>query len=443
MVADWLAERFPEVEPREFYRELFPQGELDALGAFTPGKYCGIAVQVVGRKAKRYTVTDELSVIDKLLASNDFCVMSPVSYAGKTQRQDMARFLYSVTFDVDGLLQEGDRQVGLEDFFDQTEIDLNGRAWAYAIPLPTYVVASGTGIHAYYFLEKPIPLFKNVLEQLRGFRHALTKKIWNSTITEYSRNVQYESVTQGFRMVGSVAKDGKSRTRAFKTGNRYTIEELNRYVLEQYRVKEFAYKSDLHLEDAKRKYPDWYQSRIVEGKPKGTWTCKRDLYDWWKRKLEEGAVDGHRYFCLMALAIYARKSGIDYEELSADALGYVKMLNDRGKRADNPFTEDDAMKALEAYSADYITFPRDVIEELTAISIPKNKRNFRKLETHVKILNGTNAIKRSLGEQIGGKPCKREMVERYFAMRPSSTVRQAATALKISKTTVQRWKPKG
>ena len=37
------------------------------------------------------------------------------------------------------------------------------------------------------------------------------------------------------------------------------------------------------LEEAKELYPEWYQSKIVEGKPlKKTWTCNIALYEWWK-----------------------------------------------------------------------------------------------------------------------------------------------------------------
>ncbi|WP_438939267.1 hypothetical protein, partial [Clostridioides difficile] len=37
------------------------------------------------------------------------------------------------------------------------------------------------------------------------------------------------------------------------------------------------------LEEAKELFPEWYQSKIVEGKPlKKTWTCNTALYEWWK-----------------------------------------------------------------------------------------------------------------------------------------------------------------
>ena len=38
-------------------------------------------------------------------------------------------------------------------------------------------------------------------------------------------------------------------------------------------------KSRLSLAEAKEKYPDWYERRIVKKERRGRWTVKRDLYD--------------------------------------------------------------------------------------------------------------------------------------------------------------------
>ena len=75
------------------------------------------------------------------------------------------------------------------------------------------------------------------------------------------------------------------------------------------------------MEDAKKKYPEWYQRRVVEKRPKNTWTCKKALYDWWIGKIYGGADQGHRYWCIMTLATYARKCGVPRETLENDAYG--------------------------------------------------------------------------------------------------------------------------
>ena len=442
LTARYLSRRFPEASPMEFYRDLFPEGELERKGEYVDGMYCGIAVRVVGEdKAKRYSVTDDLDVIRDLAECDDFCIMSPVSYAGKAQRQENARFLYALTLDLDGLLERKGEPIGLENLFHQMTLDN-----AFAVPVPTYIAASGTGVHLYYMLERPVPLFRNVIKQLSALRRELVKLIWNSYVTRFHESRQFESVTQGFRMVGTVTKNGVDRVRAFRTGAKVTIEYLNRFCYDEAsRVTSFSYKSKLTLDQAKERYPEWYERRIVAGERPGTWTVKRDLYDWWKRKMLEpdGASDGHRYFCVMALAIYARKCGIEFDELLSDAMGMIAELDRRGTRADNPFTEDHVVKALEAYNASYQTFPRATIEELTAIPIPPNKRNGRKQAVH---LMGARAIQ-EINDRVNGtdwrtgngrKP-KRDAIRAYAYEHPDASQREMAAALGVSKTTVNKW----
>ena len=73
-VIEYLETYCEEVTPREFYRDMFPEGELEAAGQYERGKYCGIAVSVSekDRKVKRYSVTDDLNVIDELCKCDDF-----------------------------------------------------------------------------------------------------------------------------------------------------------------------------------------------------------------------------------------------------------------------------------------------------------------------------------------------------------------------------------
>lgn len=86
-----LATRFPEVAAPEFYRELFPASKLEKRGEYVEGKYCAIAVRVGEDRAYRYSITDDLETVNDLIQTDDFYIMSPVIYAGKMQKQSMAR----------------------------------------------------------------------------------------------------------------------------------------------------------------------------------------------------------------------------------------------------------------------------------------------------------------------------------------------------------------
>lgn len=430
----YLADRFPEVDPLTFYRDLFPVGELARRGEYQTGKYCGIAVRLADRPY-RYSITDDLDTISELVETDDFCLMSPVSYAGKTQRQSMARWLYAVTIDLDAPIIRPNKAgypTGISEFFFEQRNGL--------FPMPTYIVSSGTGLHLYYILERPIALYPNVIKQLAMLRRDLIRLVWNRYISELGGSPQFESVTQGFRVVGTVTKDG-DRTRSYLTGERVTIEELNEFVFDDsHRVTEFRYKSPHTLEEAKDLFPTWYEKRIVQKLPRGHWQVKRDLYDWWKRQVYRSKY-GHRYYFVTALAIYAIKCGISEEELTKDALELVPILNNIDES--HPFTRVDALKALDMFNSDYQTFPRRAIEFKTAIMIPPNKRNYRKQEIH---LRGARAIQEINNEANGtdwryhgGAPTKRHLVKSWRELNPSGNKSACARDLGISRMTVTKW----
>ena len=175
-------------------------------------------------------------------------------------------------------------------------------------------------------------MYKHLQDKLREFKYELIAKVWNrytSTFTEREQ-VQYQGIFQGFRMVGTQSKLGKRYpVKAFETGERVTIEYLNGYLMDKSKaVTDFHYKSDLSLAEARKKYPEWYEKRIVQGERRERWHVKRDLYDWWLRKIKEGASVGHRYSCLCVLASYAVKCDIPEDELFTDAFSLLQFLDD-------------------------------------------------------------------------------------------------------------------
>ena len=403
----YLDEYFDQLDPKEFYRYVFPEGELQMKGAEYDHKYNAIAIEVLpeGSKQKvhRYTITDDLDMIDELVQHENFILLSPISYIGKSRESENARFIYALAIDLDGVSQE----TNLVDLFHQIDV-------AEYIPRPSIVVNSGNGLHLYYVFEQPLPCFKNIVDQLARLKHGLTKKIWNKYITELSDSVQYQSLFQGFRLVGGVTKNG-DRTRAYLTGSRVTVEYLNQFVDQDRQLKEYAYKSKLPLAIAKKKFPKWYQKRIVNGRPRGSWTCHENLYYWWKFRLENEIIEGHRYYGVMCLAVYAKKCGIAREVLEDHAFDIGKELDKFTKNEDNHFTRADVLAALEMYNDSYITFPVRTIGELTGLAMPINKRNGRKRAVHVKYMNLQRAFKVELGECTnGGRPSKEELVREYL-----------------------------
>ena len=101
-----LAKFLEPVTPFEFYREIFPVGSFERKGhyedekgngiAVTVPKAAGIALEIEGDgKAKRYTITDELSELAEVF-DTDFTIMSPLSYFGRRRCGKNARYLYAL-----------------------------------------------------------------------------------------------------------------------------------------------------------------------------------------------------------------------------------------------------------------------------------------------------------------------------------------------------------
>lgn len=448
ILADTLAKQFEEIFPMDFYREIFPSGELDEWrenpSERTEVGYTGIIVEVTKEKrkadkktvVKRHTVTDDLDAIDSVIWGHNFCVMSPISYVGKSRVSRNARIMYALVVELDNLRVQKGEQVGLRDLILQWSGKSN---W---LPCPTYVVASGTGVHLYYVFEKGLPLFPNVVKELSAYKRELTTKIWNkyTTTSHKKEDVQQESIFQAFRMVGTITKKG-DRVRAFRTGERVSVEYMNSFVKEKYHFSA-VYRSELTLAQAKEKYPDWYERRIVRKEGKGRWTCHRGLYDWWRDRILYEAKVGHRYYCLMMLSVYAIKCEISFEELEMDCYELMYSFEGLTESDTNHFTEKDVVDALQSYEDEgLVTYPITSIANRSGLAIEKNKRNGRKRSEHVKLMNFVrDEINQNNNWREGnGRPDKEAVVKEWRLLHPDGKKADCIRDTGLTKPTVYKW----
>lgn len=444
-----LAELYREVSPKEFYRDIFPPDELDKKNAFTKGKFTGIACEFTGKKkivvkngkekekelVKRFSITDDLDVIDELIESENFIITSPISYVGKARSTANAVKMYAFAIEIDNLrVRDNDVPVGFNDLIHHFGIEL--------LPTPNYIVASGSGVHLYYIFEMPLVLYDNVKKSLIRFKKDITPLFWNRYVTfDYEEEkIQYESPFQGFRLVGGVTKKGE-RTRAFKVSDTpIAVEELNKFVREKENEIIPFYESELSLEQAKEKYPEWYEKRVINKQPKGSWTCKRDLYDWWKRKIR-GASVGHRYNCLFLLSCYAIKCGISQEELESDMYEYLKPYDDMSVDEKNRFTEKDIADALQAYEdKGLVTYPINAIAKRSGFVIEKNKRNYRKQTLHLKMARSNlEILNEEHGVALQGRKSKKDIVLEWRKNNPNGKKIECHRETGLSRVTIDKW----
>ena len=437
-------EKFLEpVTPFEFYREIFPEGSLERRGHYEDAKGNGIAITVPkgengialeiegDGKARRHTITDELYTLQEL-QDTDFTIMSPISYFGRQRSGKNARYLYALVFDLDGV---GMPQ--LRDTLHQMNKDI--------LPKATFVVNSGTGLHLYYVLSEPVPMYPQNQKYLKELKYALTRQIWNR-FTSTIREPQMQGVLQGFRVIGSSSKLGREfPVVAYRLGGTVELEKLLDYIPdsngEQQRIHGLMRKSRLSLAEAKEKYPDWYERRVVKKERRGRWTVKRDLYDWWLHRIREEIHVGHRFYGIMTLAIYAKKCDIDEDELRQDAFALLQPYDDMSIEDINRFTKDDIVCALEMFNEDYVTFPRDDIAKISGLSMPVNKRNWRNQEQHLQFARGIREIKSKLGEDVtgGGRPSECSRVLTWRQQHPEGRKADCHRDTGLDPKTIRKW----
>ena len=444
-----LEQFLEQVSPFEFYREIFPEGSFERKGHYEDKKPNGIAVSLPGKggsvngialgiegdgKARRYIITDDLKMLEELM-DTDFTIMAPISYYGKKRSGKFARFLYALVFDIDG--------VGMPQLWDvlhQMNKDI--------LPKATFVVNSGTGLHLYYVLSEPVPMYPQNQHYLKELKYSLTRQIWNR-YTSSIKQPQMQGLMQGFRVVGSGTKLGKGYpVVAFQLGGRVELDDLLEYIPasngERQKLQGILKKSSMPLAVAKEKYPDWYERRIVKGERRGRWTVKRDLYDWWLRRIQDEIRVGHRYHGIMTLAIYAKKCGIEEEELRQDAYSLLLPYDEMSIEEVNRFTREDVEAALSMFNEDYVTFPRDDIARLSGMSMPVNKRNWRKRKEHIQVMNTMKALKKQLGEAVPvGRPqgsgTAQERVYQWRQQHPEGRKADCHRETGLDPKTIRKW----
>ncbi|WOO90043.1 hypothetical protein RZE84_09450 (plasmid) [Mollicutes bacterium LVI A0075] len=458
---EYLRNEFEEVSAEEVYNDIFSIGKLQEPGkdTYENQKYNmlihnlgvkPITKRIIGHKDNRLD-------LDYVLANEDWdnnlIITNGLSYAGKNRTSQNEREMYALIMDLDYV--EDIRM--LEKLLIRLELDAT---WLIQ---PTYLVNSGTGFHLYYLLDKPIKLFPEIRRRLNNFKRHLTWHTWveGCTTAFKSDEVQYQNINQGFRMIGTPTKLGKNyRATAFKIGERLTLETINNWInSSQKNIARDVHGIDLlpideesqtlTMGEAKIKYPEWYQTRIVGGIPARKYNhwnkpVNRALYDWYKRErlFDFSVVEGKRYFRILALAIFASKCNIPYSELEKDAFNALEYFNQSEHK--EAFTEEDVLAALTFYGDDVKAYPRSEIEKITGYPMPANKRNGLRQIDHLRLarvrqdllqeINGTN-----FRDTSGRKP-KKEQVRELLDSNPNASLRELEKESGISKKTIIKWK---
>ncbi len=445
-----LSNMYEEVNGYDFYRFIFPDNENEGELSYDYSRPNAIYLyrddeNTSGkRKLRRRIMLNDTWEDDYMnyIECNDLALCSGLSYLRRANRLENASKMNALVFDLDGVgeyeLKNVLLRIGMAADLIRT------------LPIPTFIVMSGGGLHLYYVFEEPIDLYPNIKLQLKSLKHDLTFRMWEYKSTSKYENIQYQSINQGFRMVGSINDKYGTQVRAFRVGEKVSLEYLNAYAREKNRVdinRPFR-PSKITKEEAKEKYPEWYQRVVVEkrrnqkkwdisGKVNGS--DPYALYHWWLRQIDK-IKGGHRYYFLMCMVIYACKCDVPKKKLKEDMNIVFEKL--KLVEHENPLEKSDIESALECWSREYYNFTIEDIEKLTDIHIERNKRNGRTQREHIRLMNfirdelNNNDKWNKVGN--GRKP-KKDIVAQWRSDNPNGTKYRCIKETGLDKKTVYKW----
>lgn len=442
-----LNSKYEEVSGYDFYKYLFPNNENEGEFNTDFSKPNAIYLyqdekdQGEKRRLRRRIMLNDTWKNDykSYIEGNPLTLCSGLSYRKRANKITNAQQMRALIIDLDGV-GAGE----LENLFLRFG---KNPATIRSLPIPTFLVMSGSGLHVYYVFKEPVDLYPNIKIQMKSLKYDLTFKIWEYKATSKEKQIQYQSINQAFRMVGSMNDKYGTPVKAFRVGEEVTLEYLNQYVKDDNKVdinKPFK-PSKMTKAEAKEAYPEWYQRVVVEKKPKlKKWDIKGKqgyaLYEWWKKQVGE-IRGGHRYYYLMCLAIYACKCDVPKKQLKEDMAVMFDEL--KGVEHGNPLTEYDIESALEAYDKEYYNFTIADIEKLTDVRIKRNKRNYQKQKYHLEEARMIRDLRMKRQgkkwDDNNGRPNKEQLVKDYIKEHPTENPTQIARALNISRPTVYKY----
>lgn len=305
-------------------------------------------------------------------------------------------------------------------------------------PLPTYIVNSGTGLHLYFVLDKPLPhLRRQWLAIDRLYRNLA--KLETTGYNYLHKSVQWFG--QDFRIAGGCGKDGWENT-VYRVGEKWDADKLAAAVGVDF---QFEYDADAAPPQIKKeKKGGTFQKR------KGYYLNQR-VYETSLERCRNETHEGNRYMSMCALSVLAWKCKVAEEQLRHDLLSLLPDYNKAGvTRLVKPKEIESAMKM---YNELAIDTPRERTEDWLGWKFVGARRNGRKQAEHLRrarILqtadypNGEwrNRKGRPLGTNSGGRPNgsgKKEIVKAWRDAHPDGKKIDCERETRLSRHTVLKW----
>lgn len=293
------------------------------------------------------------------------------------------------------------------------------------LPMPTYIVNSGTGLHLYFILKEPIPNYRASTMNLDKLYRALA--IQQTTKRVYLHK-QVQWFGQDFRMAGGLNKYNWKNT-VFKIGEKWDIDELGKQVgLKDVHFIRYGEKRNLSKNSNKQ------QRKKIRSQG---WISNRSFYDYALNACAEKTKEGNRYTSMCALSVIAWKCNISKEELEKGLLSLLPVYN---KDAVRTIKEKEIYSAMKMYNNKAMLTQRESLENWQGWQYNPIKRNHRKQKDHIILMNTMKNLKKQLGEEVKeGRPTAQDKVIKWQQKHPNGKKADCIRDTGLSKPTVYKW----
>lgn len=291
-------------------------------------------------------------------------------------------------------------------------------------PLPTYIVNSGTGLHLYFVLDKPLPhLRRQWLAIDRLYRNLA--KLETTGYNYLHKSVQWFG--QDFRIAGGCGKDGWENT-VYRVGEKWDADRLAASVGVDF---QFEYDADADPpQPKKKKKSGTFQKR------KGYYLNQR-VYETSVERCRNETHEGNRYLSMCALTVLAWKCKVSEEQLRHDLLSLLPDYNKASvTRLVKPKEIESAMKM---YNELAIDTPRERTEDWLGWKFVGARRNGRKQAVHLKVARAVRDALHEDWREGNGRPSKAQIVKEWRAAHPEGKKIDCERETGLSRHTVLKW----
>lgn len=383
--------------------------------------------------------------VDELMeyqANRNDVYVAPANFINGCYSGDTCQNVYALVVDIDKIHPE------------TLEVIIKNGNLGNRVPMPTYIVNSGSGVHFYYVFNKPIPYYyknRKVLKDVYRVLCGITQK-------NILAKTDWHAITQPFRLPGSLSKIGKVVT-GWKCGDKW----LPNALISRLNVEG----EELDLQQrpllSQREYKEMRAMRKQQGnqdKPKTKkekkWRSSLEgnngFYEYCLARCYEKTPEGTRYLSMLGLVVVGYKVRLPKEKIEQDLLELLVHYNQIGKYMGTK----EVQKALRAYNAKADKCRSTTLEQWFGWEFDRlaSKRKAQMeakgikeaKKTRAEHLEEARAIRDIRMKRQGkkwddnnGRKRKDELVAEWQQAHPNGKPKECIADTGISKNTVYKW----